>query len=308
MITVKIMLDFSIDLLRTFLAVHKYKSITVAAEQLYKTQTGVSAQIALLEEKAKIKLLDRSRRPYQLTEAGHYFLDFAEMMVNRTDGLDSTLKELTNGNAGEIKIGASTSIATYVLPPIVISILKEHPNLNFTVMTQPPRVIAEAVRQCELDFAVVLTHEAPQGLKAKVLRVERLCFITSSSHSLRQPKLVAPKDIRHIPFVMGLKNSEYARMINGMLRAVGVHETSVVFRINSFEAMKEFVRSGMGVTIVPEFAVKHEIEAHVFSEVKIKNAKPTFKIMLIERPRVHSSPSVKLAKHIIEQRIVKVDQ
>ena len=298
------MLDFSVDLLRTFLAVHKYKSITAAAEQLRKTQTGVSSQIALLEDKAKIKLLDRSRRPYQLTEAGHYFLDFAEMMVNRADGLDLTLRELAKGNAGEIRIGASTSIATYVLPPIIIALLKEHPKLNFTVMTQPPRVIAEAVRQCELDFGVVLTHEAPQGLNAKVLRIERLCFVISSAHSLRRRKLLAPKDIRHLPFVMGLQNSEYTRMINGMLRATGVQETSVVFRINSFEAMKEFVRNGMGVTIVPEFAIKHELEANVLSEVTVKNAKPTFKIMMIERPRVHSSPSVKLAKHIIEKKIM----
>jgi DNA-binding transcriptional LysR family regulator len=306
MITVKIMLDFSIDLLRTFLAVHKYKSITVAAGQLSKTQTGVSAQIALLEEKANIKLLDRSRRPYQLTEAGRYLLDFAEMMVNRTEGLDLTLKELANGNAGEIRVGASTSIATYVLPPIVIGLLKEHPNLNFTIMTQPPRAIAEAVRQCELDFGVVLTHEAPQGLTAKTLRVEHLCFITSSSHPIRKQKVVAPSQIEHIPFVTGLKNSEYASMINGMLRGIGVHKISVVFRINSFEAMKEFVRSGMGITIVPEFAVKHEIKTHVFSALKIKNVNPTFKIMMIERPRTHSSPSVKFVKHIIEQKIMAI--
>lgn len=298
------MLDLSIDLLRTFLAVHKYKSITVAAEQLNKTQTGVSAQIALLEEKANIKLLDRSHRPYQLTEAGRYLLDFAEMMVNRTQGLNLTLKELANGNAGEIKVGASTSIATYVLPPIVIGLLKEHPNLNFTIMTQPPRAIAEAVRQCELDFGVVLTHEAPPGLTAKTLRVERLCFITSSSHPLLRQKVVAPNQIEHIPFVTGLKNSEYANMISGMLRGIGVHKISVVFRINSFEAMKEFVRSGMGITIVPEFAIKHELEANILFEVTIKNAKPTFKIMMIERPRVHSSPSVKLAKHIIEKKIM----
>jgi DNA-binding transcriptional LysR family regulator len=297
------MLDFSIDLLRTFIAVHKYKSITGAADKLNKTQTAVSAQIALLENRTNLKLFDRSRRPYQLTAAGRCFLEFAETTINRINGLESTLKELATGSVGEVKVGASTSIATYIMPGIVIELLTQYPKLRFTVMTQPPRVIAEAVKQSEVEFGVVLTHDAPKGLNSKILRTVRLCFVTSSSHPLRSKRIVTPKDIENIPFVMGLENSEYAAMITDVLRTIGVYKTSVAFRINSFAAMKEFVRSGIGITIVPEFAVKPEIESNLLSEIKIKNAKPTFKIMMIERTGVQSSPSVKFARDVIEERI-----
>jgi DNA-binding transcriptional LysR family regulator len=68
--------------------------------------------------------------------------------------------------------------------------------------------------------------------------------------------------------------------------------------------MKEFVRSGIGMTIVPEFSVKHEIEADILAEIRVQNAEPTFKIMMLENPRLQSSPSVKLAKGLIEKRIL----
>jgi DNA-binding transcriptional LysR family regulator len=117
-------------------------------------------------------------------------------------------------------------------------------------------------------------------------------------------KIKEKKGLKNIPFVMGLKNSEYAGMVNEMLRAIGLRSYFTAFRINSFEAMNEFVRSGIGMTIVPEFAVKHEIEANILAEIKIKNAEPTFKIMMLENPRLQSSPSVKLAKGLIKKRIL----
>src|SRR5688572_13537603 len=113
MILFKQLMKFSDDLLRTFLAIYEEKNFSGAAETLHKSQPAVSIQIATLEKQIGLKLFNRSERPLRLTEAGSIFLQFAREVTNKANEVDRSLRELAIGTAGEVKIGASTSVGAY---------------------------------------------------------------------------------------------------------------------------------------------------------------------------------------------------
>jgi DNA-binding transcriptional LysR family regulator len=299
-------MDFSLDLLNTFLAVYENRSFTVAAEKLHKTQSSVSAQIALLEDRARLKLFNRSRKPIQLTEAGRLFLQFAEVTVNSAEGLSRSLRELASGVSGEIELGATTSIGTYFLPKIIAGVINEYPKLNITLSTQTRTVICDAVRQSYLDFAVILTDKKPQGLTSKLLKSERLCFIVSRFHPLAREKAVTLKRLQSVPFILGLKDTEYTEMIDKILKRIGVSRYSVRLRMSNFEGWKECLRTGIGVSILPEFSVRREIDTNSLSEVMVENVQLAVNILVVENPRHVLSPSIRLIKERIEHAITSL--
>jgi DNA-binding transcriptional LysR family regulator len=151
---------------------------------LAKSQSAVSTQIALLEKDLGIKLFDRTKRPLDLTEAGRLFLDFARDVLNKTEDFERYVSELSSGVAGSVKIGASTSVGTYILPAIISQLLRKFPKLNVSVSTQPRSLVFESVRRADVDFGFVLSDKPPGALESRTLKTERLCLFVSSNHAL----------------------------------------------------------------------------------------------------------------------------
>src|SRR5690242_4722713 len=105
-------MDLPRDFLKSFIMLCEHKSFTDAARELGKSQSTLSIQVAEVEERLRVKLLDRAERPLRVTDAGRAVLAFAREMNNRSQELQRFLAELARGDVGDVKIGASTSIGT----------------------------------------------------------------------------------------------------------------------------------------------------------------------------------------------------
>src|SRR6266545_3385589 len=110
-------MNIDLDRLSTFIRLAQEGSFTASGKSLRKSQSAISLQIAGLERQFGLRLIDRSTRSIQLTEAGQLFLQFSTQIVNQTADFERTMSELAHGVSGEVKIGATTSIGTYLLPP-----------------------------------------------------------------------------------------------------------------------------------------------------------------------------------------------
>ena len=193
-------MHFSSDSLQTFVAVAEERSFSLAAKKLHKSQSSVSSQVNLLEEQCGTKFFDRSPRPLRLTQAGVLLLTFAKDVMYRAQALSASLAELKEGVAGEVKIGAITSIATALLPSIVRGILDRFKNLRITVSAQNVSQLCESVRRGEIDFAILLSDQEPSGVSARVLRTESLFFVVAPDHvsaSQRQLRMESAKHPVH---------------------------------------------------------------------------------------------------------------
>ena len=140
-----------------------------------------------------------------------------------------------------------------------------------------------------MDFAIVLSDREPENLAVKILKSERLCFVVSPKSALGSKKHAVLGDLAQAPFVVGLKGSEYAEMIDRLLRELGLKEIHVAIRISNWEGIKEAVRAGIGLAILPRFVVERDLRDRTITEVSLRKVRLAANIMLLENSHRHSS-------------------
>ena len=285
-------MKLSTSTLTYFLEISREKGFSQAADKLEKSQSALSTQIALLEKDLGVKLFDRSKRPLLMTEAGQLFHEFARDVLNRSQDFERYIAELSSGIAGEVRIGASTSVGTYVLPAIISQLLREFPKIKITLSTQPRSMIFESVRCADVDFGLVLSDKPPEGLKSRALKPERLCLFVASTHALARRRRLNLTDLASVPFVVGPHKAEYTEMISRVLTHSGLSQYSVAARISNFEGVKEVVHAGLGIGLLPSFMIKREIREGALRELKVNDFAGSATIMQIERFEHLATPTI----------------
>lgn len=299
-------MKFSSGLLVCFVTVCREQGFSQTAEKLGKSQSAISTQIAILENELGVKLFDRSKRPLLITEAGRFFLDFAMDVLNKAESFERYISEISRGIAGEVKIGASTSVGTYILPGILSRLLRGSPKLEVSLSTQGRSLVFDSVRRGDVDFGLVLSDRSPADLSSQNLKTERLCLIASPKHPLSRKSGLKIQDLSSIPFVVGPKGTEYTEMITRIMTNHQLTGYKVVARISHFDGVKELVQSGLGIGLLPVFMVQHEIRAGALDEVRVKGFKATAKLMMVEKPHHLSTPTVIRVKNILSSAISRL--
>ena len=299
-------MDLSTDYLKTFVAVSECRSFSLAASRVHKSQGAISTQIAKLEEQARIRLIDRSRRQFRLTEAGELFLVFACETLAKTGEIKRIFEELNSGIKGEVRIGATRSVGVYVLPGIISSVAREFPALKLSLFTQSRAPTYEQLKKGELDLAVVLSDSTPGGLVTKPLRSEPLCFVVSPRHPLAGRRAVSLAELSATPFALCIKGNEFSDMVDDILEAQGIVRPTNGHMISSLQGRKEAARAGVGVAVLPTFAVRHELRDGSLKTLSVKGVRldQTY-LMLVEPPRKSKKPSVDLIKTVLEKHLEK---
>jgi LysR family transcriptional regulator, transcriptional activator of the cysJI operon len=297
-------MTIDIDYLRTFIRLAAEGSFTTSAKSLRKSQSAISLQIAGLERQFGLKLIDRSTRPVQLTEAGRLFLQFSTQIVNQTADLECTMSELAGGTFGEVRIGATTSVGVHLLPPILARLLERFPKITITLITLPKTSVLAAVRASEVDFAYILSDKAPDDLKVTTLRKEPLWFITSPGNAVLKKLPLTIKDLKSVPFILGLKGNQYAGMIESILEQRHFPKVPIAMRIGNYESIKQAVSAGIGVAVLPRFTVQNELRNRALVRMQITDVNLNAKIMLVERTQGLQRRTTDSAKSFLSAAMV----
>ena len=297
-------MDLSTDFLRTFTTLANCKSFSIASGKLHKSQSATSAQIAKLEEQAGLKLIDRSQRPLKLTEAGEVFLGYAKEIITRIDELSHSLHGLSTGNFGEVRIGATRAVGTFLLPKIVQGILKEFSKLKILLLTQPRASTYELLQEGTLDFAVVMSDVPPKGFRITPLRSEPLCLVASPKHPLAKPKTISRQQLQDARFIVGIRDNGQFELLDQLSEQSGLPEPSASLHISTLQGRTEAAKAGLGLTVLPLFAVKSALRNGTLTRLNVKNLRLTAaKIMLVQRARTTPRASVDQVREAIIQRL-----
>jgi DNA-binding transcriptional LysR family regulator len=299
-------MTIDVDNLRTFISLSEEGSFTTSGKRLRKSQSAISLQIAGLERQFGLRLIDRTTRPIKLTEAGRVFLQFSIQIVNQTADLERTMSELASGILGEVRIGATTSVGAYLLPPIARQLIETFPKLSITIMSLPQASVLAAVRTSEVDFAFVLSDKAPDDLKVTTLKKEPLWFVTSPGNAILQSLPVTMNDLKSVPFILGLKGNQYTGMIESILEERKFPKVPIAMRIGNYEGIKQAVCAGIGVAILPQFTVQNEIRNRILVRIRIDGVNLDARIMLVERFQSLQRPTAISAKSYLSTAIGKV--
>lgn len=298
-------MDVSTDFLRTFIAVCECKGFSLAAARVHKSQGAISTQIAKLEERAGSKFIDRSQRQFRLTKEGELFLNFALEIVAKTEAAQRSLQALHDRVWEEVRIGATRSVGIYVLPDVISSVAKSFPNLKISLLTQGRALTYERLRQGSVDVAVVLAEAVPRGFSAKPLRPEPLRFVISPSHPLANKKIISGQELKTVPFIFGIRGNDFSDMVEDLFEKNKIPRPIGCITINSLQARKEAARAGVGVTLLPDYAVKNEVQSGTLKILTIKdNCLPDTQLMMVEAHRRSPNANVELMKKILEEELV----
>jgi DNA-binding transcriptional LysR family regulator len=296
-------MDISSNHLRTFLAICEHRNFTLAAVALQRSQSNVSTQVKQLEDQIGLKLFNRDKRPFSLTEAGTTFLQFAREVTNRIKILDRRLKELDTGAAGEVKIGANGSIAAYLLPRIIAGLLYKRPKINIYVVTDIARKLFELVREGEIDFALTLLDNSPQGLVTKPLMEDRFCFVVSPKHPLARTKTISVAALRGVPFVVGQRGTSHDTLVQRVMDRAGVSDYEVAVRISTNEGVKQVLCEGFGLSVLPTFSVWEELKNRKLVRLEVNGIDLRTGICLVKRPDETSTAVVAFVEAFVEKSV-----
>jgi len=246
--------------LQVFHAVAKHLSFTKAAEALFMTQPAVTFQIKQLEEHFNTRLFERGHGRISLTPAGQVVLEYAERILSMSAELDIRLKEMTGQIAGPLLVGASTTIAEFLLPQTLGEFKSKYPLVSPRLVVANSGAVESRVAEHTLDIGFI---ESPSHLPTVVSDVcceDELQVVCSPAHSLAKQKSVNPKQLAQYPVIIRESGSGTREVTDLYLEKEGVRLDSlnVVMELGSPEALKGLVATGLGYAIMSRTAVSKE--------------------------------------------------
>jgi DNA-binding transcriptional LysR family regulator len=246
--------------LQVFHAVAKQMSFTKAADVLFMTQPAVTFQIKQLEEYYNTRLFERGHGKISLTPAGELVLDYAERILALSAELEIRLKEMTGHISGPLLIGASTTIAEFMLPRILGEFKAQYPEVQAKLFVANSEAIENRVAEHTLDIGLI---EAPSHLP--VLLTEACCedelqVIISPRHAFANHKQVSPKQLVPYPYISREAGSGTREFTDMYFRKAGIRpeDLKVEMELGSLEALKGVVAAGLGFAIMSRTAVEKE--------------------------------------------------
>jgi DNA-binding transcriptional LysR family regulator len=230
--------------LHVFYTVARLLSFTKAAETLHMTQPAVTFQVRQLEEHFNTRLFDRTHNRISLTEAGQKVFEYAERIFQLYNEMENSVRELTGDISGVLILGASTTIAEYMLPALLGDFKAKYPDVNLRLKVSNTEGIVSMVEHNVIDLGVVEAPVTNKNLAVDVCRTDRLVAIVPPGHPLAQYDEVPLSSI-----------VEY-------LREAGIDpaQLNIIMELGSLEALKGAVESGIGVSIVSRATLVKEIK------------------------------------------------
>lgn len=247
--------------LQVFYTVAKQLSFTKAAELLFMTQPAVTFQVKQLEEHFNTRLFERSHGKISLTPAGELALDYAERILNLTAEMEARIAELTGQVSGPLLIGASTTIAEYMLPRLLGEFKQKHPETQARLTVANSETIERKVADHTLDIGLIEAPSHHPNLITQVCCEDELVMICAPNSDLAKQSSVTPEQVASHPYISREAGSGTRECIDEYFRSNGVNldELNLVMELGSREAIKGAVAAGLGVAIVSSTTVAKEV-------------------------------------------------
>src|SRR5574337_1211336 len=187
--------------LQVFYTVAKQLSFTKAADILFMTQPAVTFQVKQLEEHFNTRLFERSHGKIALTPAGEVVRDYEERILSLSAEMETRMAELTGEVAGALTIGASTTIAEFMLPRILGEFKSQYPRVQARLQVANSETIENRVADHSLDLGLIESPPHLSGLHSQTCCEDEMVVICASSHPLAKEKSVSAQRLLPLPYV-----------------------------------------------------------------------------------------------------------
>ena len=260
--------------LQVFYTVASLGSFTKAAETLYITQPAVTKHIHELESELGIPLFERKGNSIQLTAAGQIVRNHAENIFDVYRQIEFEISTLKQQLSGRLRLGASTTIAQYVLPPVLALFNQRFPEIRVTLINENSRIIEQALFDKEIDLGLVENSSRNKALKYTPFMDDELVLVTATNHNQYKKEPVPLKVLTGIPLVLREKGSGTLEVLEKALKraGLGLKDLNVRIYLGSSEGIKSYLQEAPCCSVVSIRTVAKEVASGQLRVIKLEDA------------------------------------
>lgn len=277
---------------RTFLALIEHRSFQAAAERLGVAQPTVSLHIQKLEEQLGVVLFLRARSGCTPTAAATALLPYAHGLMRLHE------RAITAAQRQQVRVGASSNIGIYLLPPHVRAFLAGRDPDDFDLVIDRNPVIARRLADGEVDIAVMEWWDRRPGFRAARWKSEPVVLIVPPGHAFARRLRIEKEELAGLALLGGEPGTGTGRLLEAYFGTAGAMPR-VSLQLGSTEAVKQAVKAGLGISLVLAAAVTEDVRSGSLCAVPLVEpalAKDLFVVWREDRP--HTAPPA-FAQHLL---------
>ncbi|BAU66277.1 transcriptional regulator [Stanieria sp. NIES-3757] len=300
-------IPFTLDQLRILKAIAAEGSFKRAADSLYVSQPAVSLQVQNLEKQLNVPLFDRGGRRAQLTEAGHLLLSYGERIIALCQETCRAIEDLQNLQGGTLIVGASQTTGTYLLPRMIGLFRQSYPDVSVQLQVHSTRRTSWGVANGQVDLAIIggeVPAELQETLKIIPYAEDELALILPVFHPLAQLETIQKEDLYKLQFITLDSQSTIRKVIDKVLTLYEIDpkRLKIEMELNSIEAIKNAVQSGLGAAFVSTTAIEKELQMNVLHRATIKDVIVRRVLSVIVNPNRYCSKAAEaFSREILPQ-------
>jgi DNA-binding transcriptional LysR family regulator len=287
-------LPFTLDQLRILKAIAAEGSFKRAADSLYVSQPAVSLQVQNLERQLDVPLFDRGGRRAQLTEAGHLLLSYGDRILALCQETCRAIEDLQNLQGGTLIIGASQTTGTYLMPKLIGLFRHQYPDVGVQLHVHSTRRTCWSIVNGQVDLAIIggeVPLELQTSLDIEPYAEDELALVLPVFHPLAQKETIQREDLYRLNFITLDAQSTIRKVIDQILVRSNIDPRllKIEMELNSIEAIKNAVQSGLGAAFISVSAIEKELKLGALKRVAIENVVVKRTLSLILNPNRYRS-------------------
>jgi DNA-binding transcriptional LysR family regulator len=253
------MFDFR---LRVFNTVAHRLNFTKAAEELFITQPAVTKHIHEIENHFKVKLFERNGTKIKLTPAGDTLLHYTDQLFTVYRNLEYELNTFTQRHAGFLRIGASTTVAQYVLPPVLAAFHKKFKDINVSLTINNTEQIEQALHSRNIDLGIIEGRSKNNLFKYTEFVKDQLVLVSNSNHPFAKKGIIKPEELPKIPLLLREPGSGTLEVIAHALKPHGIKISQLKneMQLGSSESMKLYLLNSNAMAFLSIHSISKELQ------------------------------------------------
>lgn len=258
--------------LKVFHTVASRSSFTKASEELNISQPAVTKHIKEIENQLNTKLFNRKGTSIQLTQSGKILFEYAEKIRNIYRDLEFEIHQINQKHQGKLIIGASTTVAQYILPEILAKFKSYYKDLKIELITHNTEMISELLKDGKIDLGIIEGESQSAYFDYQKFKPDEIVLVAKANHPLAN-KTLNIKDLYELELVLREQGSGSLEFIQNRLKEKGIiaENLNVVMQLGSSESIKNYLLHSDALAFLSISTVLNELKNNQLTIIDIKN-------------------------------------
>jgi DNA-binding transcriptional LysR family regulator len=286
--------------LAIFATVAATGSLTASARKLHVSQPALSRELKAFEQRLGVTLFERHAKGMRLTQAGEVLNRYAVRLFELERTAEAAMQEIAGALRGRLTLGASNTIGTYVLPPLLATFRRQRPRVEISLFVGNTEQVSQGVDDMRFMLGFIEGPLHLQGLRSTVFQHDEIMPVAAPDHPLFARKALKPEDLSGEPLLMREHGSGTRELIAAALQRQNITPGETM-EFGNTEALKRAAVHGGGIAWLPRICMLNELADGSLRTLPVRELTITRPLMMVERESAQMEPAAAAFVHLLQQ-------